>query len=160
MANKYLTAVGLTCQLYCLNKPSWMVGFLLYLPLLQPRGFGADGLSRILQFILEPLKPLFLADYREKQQPGFTKSWSPRCSEAQCADLAPGREQLSSGERWEFSFPVPSPWPSHRVPRHCGREELAFTSKLNQKPSLETCWYQSYGSARAGLEKGATLSNI
>lgn len=168
VASKYLTAVVLTCQLYCLNKSILMVGFHLYLILFQPHSFGADGPSHILQFIPGPFKTLLVADYREKQL-GFTKYWSLQSSEAYCADLAPGRQQLSSAKRWEvffdncsFRVALTTEWQGIVVGKNCGTEHkgLAFNLKLNQKPSLETCWYQSYRSARARLKKGGTLSNI
>lgn len=95
----------------CLNNSILMVGFLLYLVFFQAHSFGADGSRHILQFILQPFKTLFLADYREKQQLGFTEYWSLQRSEAYCTVLAPGRAQLSSSERWEFSIDtVPFEW--------------------------------------------------
>lgn len=62
-------------------------------------------------FIPEPLGTLFLGDYNEKQQLGFTKYGSLQCSEARGKDSAPHREQVSSAKGQEVSSAIdPFEW--------------------------------------------------
>lgn len=151
VASKHLTAAVLTCQLQCLNNPSWWEDSSFISSCFSHTVRGQMGPALLSHSSWSLSNPFFWLIT------GKSNNWHSQSS-AVCwsSDLAPGRAAFSSWKMGGFlchcSFRVALPT------RRQSQEELwDWAVNQNQKPSLETCCYQSYGSV---LEKEATWSNI